>query len=395
MSEKKILTLFVDADVYAPKHRGKCDVLCTDNQILHIGKLDHKKLFELGIEIEVVNLNGDYLLPGIIDPHMHLLGGSGENGGFSSQTPEISLSEIVEAGITTAVGTLGVDTTMKTMSGLLAKVKGLIDEGLCAYMWTGGYDMPPVTILENVKNDIMFIKEIVGAGEIAISDERSIEPRAEPLARVIVDSHNGGLLAGKCGRTHFHVGDGVRMMQCLWDTLEYAPDIKAEWLYPTHLNRNPKLTREGIKLVKKGAYIDFDTTQEELVKNLDTYIDEGGDLKKLTISSDSSLTSPSNTLTQIQKALRGRKFKLSELWPLVTSNTAQALDINDQGELKECSKPNILVLDRSTYDLVHVFASGRFFIKDGVDKTKEKFLEESNRDITLIGKESSSEQRTH
>jgi hypothetical protein len=52
------------------------------------------------------------------------MGGGGEEG-FATQTPEIHLTEIVRAGITTVVGTLGVDTTMKTMAGLLAKAKAL------------------------------------------------------------------------------------------------------------------------------------------------------------------------------------------------------------------------------------------------------------------------------
>jgi len=37
--------------------------------------------------------------PGFIDPHEHLLGVSGEEG-FATQTPEISVSEIICAGIT-------------------------------------------------------------------------------------------------------------------------------------------------------------------------------------------------------------------------------------------------------------------------------------------------------
>jgi beta-aspartyl-dipeptidase (metallo-type) len=71
--------------------------------------------------------------PGFIDPHEHLLGGSGEEG-FATQTPEISVSEIICAGITTVVGCLGVDTTMKTLPGLLAKAKALKEGGLNAFI---------------------------------------------------------------------------------------------------------------------------------------------------------------------------------------------------------------------------------------------------------------------
>jgi beta-aspartyl-dipeptidase (metallo-type) len=57
----------------------------------------------------VIDASGCVVTPGFIDPYQHLLGGSGEEG-FSSQTPEISVSEIIAAGITTVVGCLGVET---------------------------------------------------------------------------------------------------------------------------------------------------------------------------------------------------------------------------------------------------------------------------------------------
>lgn len=43
---------------------------------------------------ELIDASDYFVAPGLIDPHEHLLGGSGEEG-FSSQTPELHLSEIV------------------------------------------------------------------------------------------------------------------------------------------------------------------------------------------------------------------------------------------------------------------------------------------------------------
>lgn len=63
-------------------------------------------------------------------------GGSGEEG-FASRTPEIQLSEIAPWGITTVVGCLGVDATTRTPTNLLARVKGLREEGLSAFLYTG------------------------------------------------------------------------------------------------------------------------------------------------------------------------------------------------------------------------------------------------------------------
>ena len=111
-----MLILLENGDVYAPERLGRTSVLLADSKIGKVGEVNARALRELGVEHEVVDVRGCIVAPGLIDPHQHLLGGSGEKG-FSSQTPEFFISEIVRYGITTVVGALGVDTTMKTMAG--------------------------------------------------------------------------------------------------------------------------------------------------------------------------------------------------------------------------------------------------------------------------------------
>src|SRR5688500_9736473 len=147
-----MLTLFENGDVYTPDPLGRTPLLLADSKIGKVGPVDAKSLARLGVPYEIVDVAGCMVVPGLIDPHQHLLGGSGEDG-FSTQTPEFFLSEIVAHGITTVVGALGVDTTMKTMAGLLAKAKALKEEGLNAFIWTGGYNVPPSSIMEDVRED--------------------------------------------------------------------------------------------------------------------------------------------------------------------------------------------------------------------------------------------------
>src|ERR1700712_5168757 len=151
-----MLTLIEGGDVYAPKHLGEQSILLVDGKIGKIGHVDRRAVEAVGIEVDYIDARGCLVCPGFIDPPQHVLGGSGESG-FATQSPEISLSEIVRAGITTVVGTLGVDTTMKTMAGLLAKVKALCTEGLSTRMWVGGYNVPATTVLHSVREDMMFI----------------------------------------------------------------------------------------------------------------------------------------------------------------------------------------------------------------------------------------------
>jgi hypothetical protein len=179
-----MLTLIENGDVYAPEHLGEQSILLVDGKVGLIGEVDRNAVEALGIDVEFIDASECLICPGFIDPHEHLLGGSGEEG-FATQTPEIHLSEIVCAGITTVVGTLGVDTTMKTMAGLLAKAKALREEGLTAYLWSGGYNVPATSIMSSVREDMMFIDEVIGAGEIAIADERhrAVDPRVGEARR--------------------------------------------------------------------------------------------------------------------------------------------------------------------------------------------------------------------
>jgi beta-aspartyl-dipeptidase (metallo-type) len=122
-----MFTLIENGEIYTPEKLGKSSVLLADSKVAKIGDIDRKSLDKLGVEFEYIDAKGCSVTPGLIDAHQHLLGGSGESG-FATQTPELTATEIIEAAITTVVGCLGVDTTMKTLPGLLAKVKALKEE---------------------------------------------------------------------------------------------------------------------------------------------------------------------------------------------------------------------------------------------------------------------------
>ena len=379
-----MLTLIENGEVYTPEPAGKRSILLTDGKIAKVGEVDRRAVETLGVEYEVVDATGCLVVPGFIDPHQHLLGGSGEKG-FSSQTPEFFISEIVPFGITTVVGVLGVDTTMKTMPGLLAKVKALREQGLNAYCWTGGYNVPPTSIMESVRDDIMFIEEVIGAGEIAISDLRGMNPPVQDLARVATDCYVGGMLAGKAGLTHFHVGESERRLQPLRDLLE-GFDVEPEWLYATHVERSEKLMEEAIELVGRGMAVDIDTVEEDLPKWLRFYLDRGGDPECLTASSDAGTSSPRVLYEQVCSCIRDEGFPIERVLPLVTSNPARILKLDDKGVLEKARWGDILLLEKKSLDIVHVLSRGAFMVRDGSLVVDEKFLEGSNREVHLRGK---------
>jgi beta-aspartyl-dipeptidase (metallo-type) len=379
-----VVILIENGTVYAPEPQGRRSVLILGDKLVKLGDVDRRALDALGLAYEVIDATDCIITPGLIDPHIHLLGGSGERS-FSSQTPEIYLHELVTAGITTVVGCLGVDTSMKTMAGLLAKAKALREEGLTAFIWSGGYDVPPVTITKSVRDDLMFIDEVIGAGEIAISDVRATSHDLHALARLVSDAYIGGLLSGKAGVTHIHVGDESARLKPLRDLVENF-SIKPAWLYPTHVERSNALMREAIEWTAQGAFIDIDVVEEDLPQWLRFYREHDGDTRQLTISSDASITSPRQLYDQLRVSVLEHGFRLEDVLPYATANTARALKLPDKGRIEEGCDADLLILRRKSLDLIEVIARGRRVVSGGKLNIAENFLEGSNRDVRLVGK---------
>jgi beta-aspartyl-dipeptidase (metallo-type) len=378
-----VITVLKKADVFAPEPKGLKEIILIGNLVGNIGDdLNSAILKDFGVPVEFIDCGGCLVMPGLIDPHMHLLGGSGEEG-FSSQTPEIALSEILSAGNTTIVGTLGVDTTMKTLAGLLSKVKGLEEEGLSAFMYTGGYNVPPSTLTGTVRNDVMFINEIIAAGEVAISDERSTEPEERELARMVQEVYVGGLLSRKSGVTHFHVGEKdtrLRLLATLVDNFKIIPSC----LYATHIERSSALINEGIRLSEKGIWLDMDTVEEDLPRNLATFKELGGDIGRLTISSDASGSSPKTRFSQIAACAKEGILPLEQLLCLATRNVASALKLTKKGALEPGLDADVLIVEKQTWKIRHLIARGIVLIRDGAMTKPEAFRKNSNRHISYV-----------
>lgn len=380
---RQMITLIRNGEVYTPDPVGRQSVLLADSKIAKVGTVDPRAVEALGVEHEIVDAAGCLVVPGFIDPHQHLLGGSGEEG-FSSQTPEFFIPEIVRWGITTVVGVLGADTTMKTLAGLLARVKALKEQGLNAYMWTGGYNVPPNSMMQSVREDVMFIEEVIGAGEIAISDLRAMDPDPHLLAKIATDCYVGGKLSRKAGLTHFHVGEADTRLAPLRALLENHR-VEPEWLYATHVQRNKKLLEQAVTLAKKGMAVDFDTVEEDLQKWLPVYLESGGPPDRLTLSSDAGVNSPRVLYEQVCRCVLHGGHPLEQVLPLVTRNTAGILKLAEKGTLEKGKMGDVLILRRDSLEVVHVLSRGRFVVRDGEPVVEEPWLDGSSREIHMVG----------
>jgi beta-aspartyl-dipeptidase (metallo-type) len=380
-----MLTIIAGGEIYAPDPIGQRDILVSGGVIASIGAVNRRAVDAIGVAVEFIDATDCIVVPGLIDPHQHLIGGSGERG-FHTQTPEVRLDELVTAGITTVVGCLGVDTTTKTMPALLARAKGLQHYGITALIYSGGYNVPPSTLTGSVRSDLMFVDAVIGAGEIAISDRRSTEPSAAELSRLVRDASIGGMLSGKAGVTHFHVGEEPARLAPLRTLLD-DHHIDPSLLYPTHVERNERLMQEAVALTHRGVTIDVDVVERDLPHWVRFFFDHGGDPDRLTASSDASITSPCGLLEQVRKCVTELHLPLERVLPIVTSNTARVLKLANKGRLAEGADADVAVLRRGSLELVAVVARGRTVFKDGHVTVDETWVAESDRRFSVNGKD--------
>ena len=200
------MLLLKNADIYTPAPGGRADVLMAG------GRIEQHRPVACRSRRPGARRStppGYLAVPGFIDGHVHLMGGGGE-GGYATRTPELALSDAIRGGVTTLVGCLGTDGVTRNPAGLLAKARGLDEEGLSTFIYTGHYSVPVHTLTGSIERDLLLIDKIIGVGEVALSDHRSTQPTFDEFARVAAEARRGGILSGKAGVVNVHMGDGRR-----------------------------------------------------------------------------------------------------------------------------------------------------------------------------------------
>lgn len=377
-----MLTVLRQAHILAPEDMGCCDVLIAAGKIALIDK--HIELS--GVPYEEIDLTGHILTPGLIDNHVHITGGGGE-GGYATRTPEIQLSSITLAGVTTVCGLLGTDGTTRSMENLLAKANGLETEGISTYIYAGAYQLPTPTLTGSVRNDIILIEKCIGAGEIAVSDHRSAQPSQEAYQDVVAQARVGGMLSGKAGIVDFHIGDGKRCLEPLRRIVNET-EIPYSNMLPTHVNRNPYLFEDAIDYALSGGFIDVTSGVSPLAgsenavkpsKAIRRLLDAGVPCRQILMSSDGNGSVPlfdeegnnigvgvadqSSLLAETRDFILQEGGNPSDAFSIVTRNVADLLKLTRKGRIEVGYDADILVLDEN-YELVHLFAKGQQMVRD-------------------------------
>lgn len=371
-----MLRLLKGGECYKPDFIGRKDIFIAGGKIYKIrDEIDTGKLWET----EITDCTGLIVCPGFIDQHVHITGGGGENGP-SSRIPEIRISEIVSAGVSTLVGVLGVDSVTRDISGLLAKARALQDEGINAYVYTGSYGIPTATLTGKVIKDIAYIDQVIGVGEIAISDYRSSHPTLDMLREMAWEAKVGAMVCGKKGVVHIHVGDGKKGLYPLIELVDNS-DFPIDMFVPTHLNRNKTVFGQAVEYGKRGGNVDL-TAGEKTGKGysvpdaVQAFLAEGVSMDRITVSSDGNGSMPSEDgsngvgkvlqlYEDIVKLIKERHLSIDTAIKPVTSNVAKVLGICPRkGVLEENSDADILVLEKDSLRIRHMFVNGRMVVEN-------------------------------
>lgn len=381
------MKLIRQIEVYAPDYLGKLDVLLAGNKIIALEENITGGYSEL--EVEEISGEGKLLTPGFIDCHFHILGGGGE-GGFQNRTPEVTLSQLTSAGVTTVVGCLGTDGEGRDMTALISKAKGLEAEGITTFVYEGSYRLPVKTVTDSIIKDFLTIDKIIGIGEIAVSDHRSSQPTFEEFARATADARVGGMLSGKAGIVNVHLGGGTRKLELLKKVVEET-EIPISQFLPTHANRTQELLDACIEFAKNGGTIDFTASEDpdfwektdgevRFSKALKQLLDAGVALDNFTMTSDGQGSLPyfdennhfigmgvgsaKSLLVGIKEAVQKENIPLEIALRAITTNPARILKLEGKGKIQVGNDADLCILDKETLRIDSVIAKGQIMVKE-------------------------------
>lgn len=368
--------LIKNVKLYAPDYKGVNDILICGEKVARIAP----EISLTGLEFEITDADGMYACPGLIDLHVHIIGGGGQTGYFSL-APEVPLSRLISCGTTTVVGLLGTDGFVKQLPALYAKTKALCQDGISAYMLTGYYGLPTPTLTDSIADDLIFIDKVIGC-KIALSDDRSSFPTKRELLRIIQQVRLGGFTGNKGGVMHVHLGALKPGIEQLLEIAREYPSL-ISYISPTHMGRTHDLFRQGIEFAKMGGMIDISTGGTKYTDPYKTVLEgleEGVSIDNMTFSSDGNagvrrrdevtgedsytVAPVHRNLEQVIALIREGGIDPAQAFKLITVNSAKTMKLKGKGRIAEGLDADLTLFD-DTWQLQGVYARGAEMMRCG------------------------------
>lgn len=381
-----MLTLIKNTHLYTPEYCGVKDLLLCGEKLVAIGE----RLNVTGTQTQEIDAQGLNCMPGLIDQHVHIIGGGGQTGYFSL-APEISLSTLIKCGTTTVVGLLGTDGFVKSLPQLYAKTKALCQDGISAYMLTGFYGLPTPTITSSIAEDMIYLDKCIGC-KIAMSDDRSSHPTKLELLRIIQQVRLGGFTSAKGGVMHVHLGALPSKIDLLLEIAKEFPSL-ISYISPTHMGRTHDLFLQAIEFAKLGGMVDISTGGTKYTDPHLTVmegLERGININQMTFSSDGNAgvrrknaetgedtykKAPLHkNLEQVVALIKEDGMSPSEAFKLITVNPAKNMKLKGKGRIAEELDADFTLFD-DQWQLQEVWARGTRMMHEGTVIKKGNFEE--------------------
>ncbi len=376
------MILIRDAARYCPQYEGRGDVLLAGGRVVAEGR---GLGLPSGVAGEIIEAKGLKLIPGLIDGHVHIAGAGGE-GGPATRTPEVALRDIISGGVTSLVGCLGTDGFTRSVESLIMKAKGLKQDGLSCWIYTGSYQVPPPTIFGDVARDLCFVEEVVGVGEVAVADHRSSSPTLKELIKLAKHTRVGGMLSGKAGVVHLHMGDEPDPFRPLRRAVRRG-GLSYAHFFPTHVTRNAHIFEDAKQYalqgpvdITTGSYPFFQDEEVKPSRALAELLQAGVPLEHISFSSDAGGSLPSfdakgrlikikmgqnsSLLEEVRDAVQQEKIPLEQAIRVLTANPAAILKLPRKGAVQPGMDADVVLLD-DDFQVRYLIAGGRLMIREG------------------------------
>jgi beta-aspartyl-dipeptidase (metallo-type) len=208
------------------------------------------------------------------------------------------------------------------------------------------------------------------------------------------EAHVAGLMTGKAGLLHLHLGDGERGLALVRQALDES-ELPARVFHPTHVNRNKTLFEEACALVaNQGCTVDLTAFPGSCVEPgwsaaeaVLRYRHGGLADDKLTISSDGGGCLPtfndagevqsmgigsSHTLLETVRRLAAESLNLEQILPYFTKNVATLMRLQGKGVIAQGMDADLLVLDKE-FAVLQLMVGGRWHIRNGQQQVRGSF----------------------
>ena len=226
--------------------------------------------------------------------------------------------------------------------------------------------------------------------KIALGDHRCSFPSMEEVRSIVADVRVAGMLTGKTGFVHVHLGDYTSSFD-IFDGI-VASGLPIKHIRPTHVARHPAVFERAMGFAKQGGWIDITTGGGNYMgcaaDAYDMAVENGVPVNRITMSSDGHGSMPrfneagemvglgvGSIMCNIETVQElARRHDLTTALLPMTRTVAEALTLEGKGVIEVGADADLLILN-AEHEITDVFMGGVQCMRAGEVIVKGAFEE--------------------